>query len=148
MQDFYRFFFVFLKMALNFVCNHLCLFQSGACRQNHLTKKDPLIFIRNITLGHPQEKESHRRHNQQENDYVAAFPGKGMTDQFHIPVPDPVKYTIEAKEKRFRNTAESSHGSCPHSTGFSSVAQSTGVRIKATTTDNNMEAIMVTENWR
>ena len=41
-----------------------------------------------------------------------------------------------------------SAGSCPLGTGLSSDAQSTGVRIKATTTDSSMEAMMVMENWR
>ena len=41
-----------------------------------------------------------------------------------------------------------SAGSCPLATGLSSEAQRTGVRIKATTTERSMEAMMVTENWR
>ncbi len=41
-----------------------------------------------------------------------------------------------------------SAGSCPACTGLRSEAQRTGVRIKATTTERSMEAMMVTENWR
>ena len=36
----------------------------------------------------------------------------------------------------------------PFCTGLSSVAQSAGVRISATSTDSSMAETMVTENWR
>jgi len=41
-----------------------------------------------------------------------------------------------------------SAASCPLATGLRSEAQSTGVRINATTTDSIIEEMMVMENWR
>jgi len=41
-----------------------------------------------------------------------------------------------------------SAGSCPLGTGLSSDAQSTGVRIRATSTERSMAVMTVTENWR
>ena len=41
-----------------------------------------------------------------------------------------------------------SEGSCPGFTGLSREAQSTGVRMSATTTERSIAEMTVTENWR
>lgn len=51
------------------------------------------------------------------------------------------------KKGRRKNTAFSA-ASCPAATGLSRVAQRTGDRINATTTDRSMEEMRVTENCR
>jgi len=52
------------------------------------------------------------------------------------------------RKKGRRNQTAFAAGSWPLGTGFRRVAQSTGVRIRATSTDRSMEEMTVTENWR
>ena len=56
------------------------------------------------------------------------------------------KTTAKKTTTRRRKKTELSAASCPLGTGFRREAQSTGVRIRATTTDSNIAAAMVTEN--
>ncbi len=59
----------------------------------------------------------------------------------------PKQNSKTAKNGRMKKIALS-EGECPALTGLRKEAQSTGVRINATTTESSMEEITVTENWR
>ncbi len=57
------------------------------------------------------------------------------------------QYSKTVKKGRMKKIALS-EGECPALTGLRKEAQSTGVRIRATTTESSIEEMTVTENWR
>jgi hypothetical protein len=72
-----------------------------------------------------------------------------VADEADGPVAEPKEArSNRAKERPQEPEGAFSAGSCPLGTGLRSDAQSTGVRIRATTTDSSMDAMIVTENCR
>ncbi len=69
------------------------------------------------------------------------------TKRTYKPLIPPKHHSKTLKKGRMKKMAFS-EGSCPALTGRKKEAQRTGVRIKATSTEKDMAAIRVTENWR
>ena len=127
----------------------LGLFQGRVGRQHGLDHQDALVLVGQIGRGHPPEEEAHRRHDQNEDDQVAELVGQRRArpaSRYRSRIQK--KMRSNQRKNGRRNQTPPSAGSCPLGTGLRSEAHSTGVRIRATTTDSSMEAMMVTENWR
>ncbi len=99
-DGFDRLFLVLQKIVPDALHDLIGLLQGRAGRKHGLHQQDSLILIGKIGRGHAKEQKPHGRHNQQENDKVAQFFRKRMTDQPQIQVPGSKELEIEPSEKR------------------------------------------------